>query len=151
MVAELRPDVTLVDVDLGGESGFDVVRRLAEDPRLDAGRLILVSAHAEEDLLDLIEASPAVGFLDKPALSVAAIEWLLDGERGRSGRTARAVGRLRTRRTGPQVASGSVWRQAGSDGAGGGAGAPVPKAMGTRSGERVLEGPCSDAALSESS
>jgi CheY-like chemotaxis protein len=82
MVAELRPDVTLVDVDLGGESGFDVVRRLAEDPRLDAGRLILVSAHAEEDLLDLIEASPAVGFLDKPALSVAAIEWLLDGNGG---------------------------------------------------------------------
>jgi hypothetical protein len=46
------------------------------------GRLILVSAHAEEDLLDLIEASPAVGFLDKPALSVAAIEWLLDGNGG---------------------------------------------------------------------
>jgi DNA-binding NarL/FixJ family response regulator len=26
---ELRPDVTLVDIDLGGESGFDVVRALA--------------------------------------------------------------------------------------------------------------------------
>ena len=57
-VAVLRPDVTLVDVDLGEESGFDVVRRLAEDPVLDPGGLILISAHAEEDLADLIAASP---------------------------------------------------------------------------------------------
>ena len=31
-VTELRPDVTLVDIDLGGESGFDVARRLAVAP-----------------------------------------------------------------------------------------------------------------------
>lgn len=29
---ELRPDVTLVDIGLGDESGFDVVRQLAEGP-----------------------------------------------------------------------------------------------------------------------
>jgi CheY-like chemotaxis protein len=27
-VAELRPDVTLVDIDLGGQSGFEVLRQL---------------------------------------------------------------------------------------------------------------------------
>ncbi len=30
-VEELRPDVTLVDIDLGGESGFEVARRLQHD------------------------------------------------------------------------------------------------------------------------
>jgi len=29
----LRPDVTLVDIDLGSESGFDLVRRLLDDHR----------------------------------------------------------------------------------------------------------------------
>jgi DNA-binding NarL/FixJ family response regulator len=80
--AELHPDVTLVDVDLGEESGFEVVRRLVEELGEDAGKVILISAHAEEDLADLIEASPAIGFLGKPALSAAAIQRLLDGGRG---------------------------------------------------------------------
>ena len=76
-VAELRPDVTLVDVDLGEESGFDVVPRLVADPPHTPGGLILISAHAEEDLADLIEASPAAGFLGKPSLSAQAIGTLL--------------------------------------------------------------------------
>ena len=89
--AELRPDVMLVDVDLGEESGFDVVRQLVDDPALDPGHLILISAHAEEDLADLIEASPAIGFVGKPVLSVMAIERLLHaagGGRDRPGEPA---------------------------------------------------------------
>jgi DNA-binding NarL/FixJ family response regulator len=72
----LRPDVTLVDIDLGGESGFDVARRL----RRDAGPVpvILISTHVEDDYVDLIEASPALGFLSKSALSGRAIRDLLD-------------------------------------------------------------------------
>jgi CheY-like chemotaxis protein len=80
--AELHPDVILVDVDLGEESGFDVVRRLVDDPDLDPGKMILISAHAEEDLADLIEASPAIGFVGKPALSALAIERLLGAAGG---------------------------------------------------------------------
>jgi CheY-like chemotaxis protein len=76
-VAQLRPDVTLVDIDLGGESGFDVVRRLHEDAGLAEPRVILVSTHAELDYADLIAASPAVGFLPKSALSADAIRDLL--------------------------------------------------------------------------
>jgi DNA-binding NarL/FixJ family response regulator len=75
--AELRPDVMLLDIDLGEESGFELARRLVDDPDLDPGQLILISAHAEEDLADLIQASPAIGFVGKPALSVTAIERLL--------------------------------------------------------------------------
>jgi CheY-like chemotaxis protein len=75
--ADLHPDVTLIDIGLGEESGFDVARRLFEDPFVDPGQLILISANAQDDLAELIEASPAVGFLVKPTLSAAAIERLL--------------------------------------------------------------------------
>jgi DNA-binding NarL/FixJ family response regulator len=84
-VVELGPDVTLVDIDLGGESGFDVVRQLHQDGGVPAARLILISTHAEEDYAELIAASPAAGFLPKTALSAGAIRDLLgsqeDGER----------------------------------------------------------------------
>jgi hypothetical protein len=40
--------------------------------------VILISAHAEEDLADLIAASPAIGFLGKPSLSAARIKDLVD-------------------------------------------------------------------------
>jgi CheY-like chemotaxis protein len=76
-VAEHHPDVTLIDIDLGEESGFDAARLLAYTPRLDPGQLILMSSHAEDDFVDLIEESPAVGFLAKPALSSLTINGLL--------------------------------------------------------------------------
>ena len=41
--AELRPDVTLVDVDLATTDGFELGRHLAGRPNLDAGHLILIS------------------------------------------------------------------------------------------------------------
>ena len=59
---ELRPDVALVDIDLGGESGFDVARQLHRNVR-DAPRIILISTHAGQDYVDLIAASPAIGFV----------------------------------------------------------------------------------------
>ena len=76
-VAELAPDVTLVDVDLGGESGFDVVRRLHREDAARPSREILVSTHSEDDYADLVAASPAVGFLSKSRLSARAIRDLL--------------------------------------------------------------------------
>jgi len=78
-VVELRPDVTLVDIDLGGCSGCDLARQLADEAGGAAGCLILISAHAEEEFADLIEASPAAGFLPKPALSADAIRELIPG------------------------------------------------------------------------
>ena len=83
--AELHPDVTLLDIDLGEESGFDVARQLFDDGGIDPGYLILVSAYTEDEFFDLIEASPAIGFVRKPALSSTAIVDLvrvaIDGRR----------------------------------------------------------------------
>jgi CheY-like chemotaxis protein len=71
--ASLRPDVALVDIKLGGESGIDLARRLVAGTDLAQPRVVLISTHAEEDLRELIEASPAVGFVAKSALSVDSI------------------------------------------------------------------------------
>jgi CheY-like chemotaxis protein len=74
----LRPDVTLVDVDLGEESGFDLAERLTAATDGERPPVILISAYPEQDLADLIEASPAVGFLSKTRLSASAIVDLLE-------------------------------------------------------------------------
>jgi DNA-binding NarL/FixJ family response regulator len=76
LVTELRPDVTIVDVDLGDEDGFELVRQLHSIP--GASRLILVSTHAEDDLAQLIDRSPALGFIAKTRLSAQAIRETLE-------------------------------------------------------------------------
>ena len=76
---ELRPDVTLLDIDLGGESGLELARRLRRQAGPTPAPVILISTHAEQDYAELIAASPAIGFLPKTALSAAAIRDLLAG------------------------------------------------------------------------
>ncbi len=78
---ELGPDVVLVDVDLGDESGFDLAERLAA---ADHARVVMISAYPESELADLIAASPAVGFVAKSELSARAVSELLSDEGGRS-------------------------------------------------------------------
>jgi DNA-binding NarL/FixJ family response regulator len=76
-VAELRPDVVLVDIDLGGESGFDLARRLRERPGDAVAAVILISTHDESEYADLIDASPALGFIPKTGLTAAAIQRMI--------------------------------------------------------------------------
>jgi CheY-like chemotaxis protein len=65
----LRPEVVLVDIRLGDESGFELARRLS-------GRVILISTHAESEHAEEIAASPAVGFISKARLSASAVQRL---------------------------------------------------------------------------
>lgn len=71
----LRPDVVLVDIFLGDESGLKLARRLAEGK---AATVILISTHAEADLGDLIAESPAAGFLPKADVSAEAIRRIVE-------------------------------------------------------------------------
>lgn len=83
LARDLRPDVALVDVDLGGESGFDLAEELhgADFP---APAVILVSTYAEQDLAEMLADSPAVGFVSKLELSGDTIRGLVPiGPRGR--------------------------------------------------------------------
>jgi CheY-like chemotaxis protein len=75
---DLRPDVTLLDIDLGPESGFEVARRLQRETGPAPSPVILISTHGEQDFADLIEASPVLGFLSKASLSAAALRGLLE-------------------------------------------------------------------------
>jgi DNA-binding NarL/FixJ family response regulator len=76
-VEELRPDVTLLDVNLGQESGFEVARRLSQEAGVEPGRMILISTEAGEEYAELVLESPVAGFLPKAALSVAGIRELM--------------------------------------------------------------------------
>jgi CheY-like chemotaxis protein len=75
-VQEARPDVALIDVDLGEEDGFEVAELLAL--LADGGpAVILISGDAPDGFRDRIAASSAVGFIAKIDLSAHEIEKLL--------------------------------------------------------------------------
>jgi DNA-binding NarL/FixJ family response regulator len=76
LATELRPDVTLVDINLGSEDGFELAQRLRDDASAQIN-VILVSTHSEADLAELISASPAIGFIQKTRLSAEAIRDVL--------------------------------------------------------------------------
>src|SRR5947209_11264893 len=77
-----RPDVTLVDVNLGSENGFELAEQLHRCGFAAPSPVILISTHAERDFADMIAASPAVGFLAKFALTAVAIRDLVCGPTG---------------------------------------------------------------------
>src|SRR5438309_546300 len=83
LVRELEPDVALVDIELGEESGFDLVDRLAELDHRVPTISILISIHSKADFAELIEASPAAGFVSKGDLSAQAIRSILEESAGR--------------------------------------------------------------------
>ena len=78
LIEELRPDVALIDIDLGGQSGFDLARRVRGGAGRAVPEVILISTHDDSEYADLIAASPAAGFVAKTDLSAAAIHQLLD-------------------------------------------------------------------------
>jgi DNA-binding NarL/FixJ family response regulator len=72
LARELNPDVALVDISLRAESGFDVAREISPH----VGSVILISSndhYGDDDYAEVIEGSPAVGFLSKATLSADAI------------------------------------------------------------------------------
>ena len=69
----LQPDVVLVDIVLGDEDGFELARQLAGDRHGQGPSVVLTSTHAEAEFADLIDQSPADGFLPKAELSTDAL------------------------------------------------------------------------------
>ena len=66
LAGELRPDVVLVDIRLGEESGFQLANRLDET-------VILISTDGPTKFAEEIAASSAAGFIPKDRLSASAI------------------------------------------------------------------------------
>ena len=75
LVGELAPDVALVDVELGDEDGIVLSRELVA--RAPETRVVLISSYRREELMELLDDSPAAGFLAKTDLGAAAIAGLV--------------------------------------------------------------------------
>ncbi len=73
----LRPDVVLLDVQLPGMDGFAVAEALAAQD--DPPAVVLVSTRSRADYGSLVDASGAVGFIAKAALSGDLVRRLLAG------------------------------------------------------------------------
>jgi CheY-like chemotaxis protein len=72
---ELRPDLALIDIQLGEENGFELAERLSGNggPRV----IIIISTHPRDEFDDVIAGGPAVGFVAKTELSRDAIHRVL--------------------------------------------------------------------------
>jgi CheY-like chemotaxis protein len=60
----LSPNVALVDIMLGAEFGFDLADTLTQAV-LKPPRMIMMSTYAATDFAEMLDASPAIGFLTK--------------------------------------------------------------------------------------
>jgi DNA-binding NarL/FixJ family response regulator len=76
-VEALRPDVILVDIFLGAESGLELAARLGATDGEPA--VILISTHAEGEVSALISESGVAGFLPKAELSAEAVRSIVNG------------------------------------------------------------------------
>lgn len=73
----LRPDLALVDIYLGTESGFDVARRLVDSSNGQPPAVIFVSTYDEQEFSGRIEASAGLGFISKTKLSAERIRQVI--------------------------------------------------------------------------
>jgi DNA-binding NarL/FixJ family response regulator len=85
LIRARRPDVSLVDIRLGGGSGLDLIDRvLEEDP---AARVLVVSSFDDDEYVTRSLRAGALGYVlkaDSPSVLVTAIETVASGQRALS-------------------------------------------------------------------
>lgn len=65
-IQQHRPDLVLLDIQMPGRSGFDVLVAIRSDPRLAATRVILLTAKAQESDVEVGLSAGADLYLTKP-------------------------------------------------------------------------------------
>ena len=65
-LGEQRPDVILMDIQLPGEDGLSLTRRLKADPATAAIPVIALTAHAMKGDQEAAEAAGCDGYISKP-------------------------------------------------------------------------------------
>jgi CheY-like chemotaxis protein len=68
-----RPDVVLVDISLGADSGVTLCRSLRAAHPFLADRVLLMSTRPADDVVELVEAAGAAGFVDKSTVTAEAV------------------------------------------------------------------------------
>jgi DNA-binding NarL/FixJ family response regulator len=71
LLQELDPDVVLVDVRLGEESGVALARLIAGSD--GSSRVVLISTYSESDLAGVLPEEETIGFVSKVDLSASAL------------------------------------------------------------------------------
>jgi CheY-like chemotaxis protein len=78
-IERLQPDVVLIDIELGPDSGFEVAEHLHQHASTSTiFTIIMMSAREGKDFADKLAAGPAAGFITKTSLSGQAIAELLE-------------------------------------------------------------------------
>lgn len=78
LATSVRPDVVLIDINLGDESGIDLVDSIASIEHAVPPTLILISTYTLDDYIDL-PVPGAAAFVRKSDLSGTAIRRILAG------------------------------------------------------------------------
>lgn len=84
-VVEARPDLVLLDLEMPGLDGYDVLRRLRQDARLGATRVVAVTARAMQGDREQALAAGFDGYITKPINAVEVrrcVELLSDKPNG---------------------------------------------------------------------
>ncbi len=77
---ELEPDIVLLDVHIGDESGFELAQRLEREAAVPPSRMILTSTFSADDFPEMINSASAAGFISKADLSAHAIRRVLGSD-----------------------------------------------------------------------
>ncbi len=84
MVASQRPDLILLDVMMPRFSGFDICRRIKDDPRTQDIHIIMVTALNEVGDMERAKECGADGYLCKPVNKLELLEFVRRGLERRS-------------------------------------------------------------------
>lgn len=86
LIAEVSPDVALIDLHLGQDNGIEVIADIVNARLAEAMVTILISTCAENDLRELFGLSSADAYLPKMDLSSGRIRDILHGNGNGAGR-----------------------------------------------------------------
>lgn len=78
LIQETAPEVALVDLHLGNDSGLDVARQVAASSARSLPVVVVMSTHGESEVRELLPGSGAAGFLPKEHLSGDALRLIVD-------------------------------------------------------------------------